>query len=182
MPTQRALLLDDIHNYMVHMPTAFMNARIAGLSVAACFAIQAMFSVLTLVAVVWTFWRKRDPVLSNALFITAIFTVSPYAFNYDMVLFSWVIIKLMDRNDNDAWDYGLMLAVWAIPFMTVAMGITNVLPFSFLPIFGFGARLVWRIWKVDQVSVASQDSVTATKGDAPAPALALADAPSYRRS
>jgi alpha-1,2-mannosyltransferase len=182
MPAQRALLLDRVHNYMVHMPTAFMNARIAGLSVAACFAIQAVFSVLTLAAVVWTFWRKRDPMLSNALLVTAVFTVSPYAFNYDMVLFSWVIIKLMDRNDNDAWDYGLMLAVWAIPFMTVAMGITNVMPFSFLPIFAFGARLVWRIWKVDRTSVATQDGVTAANRDAPTPALALADAPSYRRS
>ncbi|MBX9774524.1 MAG: DUF2029 domain-containing protein [Xanthobacteraceae bacterium] len=182
LPTQRAMVLDDIHNYMVHMPTAFMNARIAGLSVAACFAIQAVFSVLTLAAVVWTFWRKRDPLLSNALLITAIFTVSPYTFNYDMVLFSWVIIKLMDRNDNDVWDYGLMLAVWAIPFMTVAMGITGVLPFSFLPIFAFGARLVWRIWKVDQVSVATRGSVATTDGNAPAPALAFADAPSLRRS
>jgi hypothetical protein len=180
LPTQRAMVLDDIHNYMVHMPTAFMNARIAGQSIAVCFAIQAVFSALTLAAVIWTFWRKRDPVLSNALFITAIFTVSPYTFNYDMVLFSWVIIKLMDRNDNDAWDYGLMLAVWATPFMTVAMGITRILPFSFLPIFAFGARLVWRIWKVDQKSAATEDSVTTTNGNAPA--LAFADAPSLRRS
>jgi alpha-1,2-mannosyltransferase len=178
MPTQSRVVLEGYANYMVHMPTAFMNAKVARLPLAVCFAIQAVFSVLTLVAVVWTFWRKRDPVLSNAVFITAIFTVSPYAFNYDMVLFSWVIIKLMDRDDNGAWDYGLMLAVWATPFMTVAMGITNLLPFSFLPIFAFGARLVWRIWKVEQMSVATEGSVTATDGNAPA--LAFANAPSSR--
>jgi hypothetical protein len=74
----------------------------------------------------------------------------------------------------------LMLAVWATPFMTVAMGITNVLPFSFLPIFAFGARLVWRIWKVEQMSVATGGSVTATDGNAPA--LAFANAPSSHRS
>ena len=39
-----------------------------------------------------------------------------------MVAFSWVIIKLMDRGDNNAWDYGLMLAVWAVPFFTVPLG------------------------------------------------------------
>jgi hypothetical protein len=178
MPTQSRVVLEGYANYMVHMPTAFMNAKVARLPLAVCFAIQAVFSALTLVAVVWTFWRKRDPVLSNAVFITAIFTVSPYAFNYDMVLFSWVIIKLMDRSDNGAWDYGLMLAVWATPFMTVAMGITNLLPFSFLPIFAFGARLVWRIWKVEQMSVATEGSVTATDGNAPA--LAFANAPSSR--
>ena len=52
--------------------------------------------------------------------VTATFLVTPYAFNYDMVAFGWVVIKLMDRPDNDAWDYGLMLAVWSLPFLTVA--------------------------------------------------------------
>jgi hypothetical protein len=107
-------------------------------------------SVATIAAVVWTFWRRRDPDLSTALFVTAIFTVTPYAFNYDMVVFSWVMIKLMDRTDNDRWDYGLMLAVWAMPFLTVPMGISVILPISFLPIFAFGGRLVWRLWKLEQ--------------------------------
>jgi hypothetical protein len=61
-----------------------------------------------------------------------------------MVVFSWVIIKLMDRSDNNAWDYGLMLAVWATPLMTVPLGIAG-LPVSFLPILGLGARLLWRM-------------------------------------
>jgi hypothetical protein len=40
--------------------------------------------------VVWAFWRRRDPVLSNALLITAAFAATPYAFNYDMFVFgSW---------------------------------------------------------------------------------------------
>jgi hypothetical protein len=59
---------------------------------------------------------------------------------------SWVIIKLMDRNDNSGWDYGLMLAVWAAPFLTVPLGIAG-LPVSFLPMLTLGARLLWRIAK-----------------------------------
>ena len=84
-----------------------------------------------------------------ALLVTAIFPVTPYAFNYDMVAFGWVMIKLMDRADNDAWDYGLMLAVWALPFLTVPIGMAG-LPVAFLPILAFAGRLIWRIWKAER--------------------------------
>jgi alpha-1,2-mannosyltransferase len=110
---------------------------------------QAVVSALTVIAVAWTFWRRREPDLSNALFVTATFLVTPYAFNYDMVAFGWVVIKLMDRADNDAWDYGLMLAVWAVPFLTVPIGMAG-LPVAFLPILAFAGRLIWRIWKAER--------------------------------
>jgi hypothetical protein len=43
-----------------------------------------------------------------------------------------------------------MLAVWAVPFLTVPMGISVILPLSFLPILAFGIRLFWRLWKSEQ--------------------------------
>lgn len=149
LPTQRKVTFGDFAHYMVHMPTAYMNAKVAGLSTEAAAWIQAVVSALTVAAVTWTFWRPRDRDLSNALLITAVFTVTPYAFNYDMVLFGWVMITLMDRSDNGPWDYWLMLAVWTIPFLTVPMGISNVLPLSFLPILAFGVRLFWRLWSAE---------------------------------
>ena len=110
---------------------------------------QVLVSATALVAVVWTFWRRREPDLSNMLFVTATFLATPYAFNYDMVVFGWVAIKLMERSDTDAWDYLLMLAVWATPFMTVPSGMAG-LPISVLPMLAFGGRLVWRIWQAEQ--------------------------------
>lgn len=144
MPVQTKVFLRDYENFMVHMPTAFMNARVAGLSLSFAAGLQALLSLCSAIAVAWTFWRRRDIDLSNALLVTATFLVTPYAFNYDMVVFGWVIIKLMDRSDNNAWDYGLMLAVWATPLLTVPLGIAG-LPPSFLPMLGLGARLLWRM-------------------------------------
>jgi hypothetical protein len=152
MPTQSKVVLDGFSHYMVHMPTAFMNAKTAGLSLTAASWIQAVVSAATIAAVTWTFWRPRDRDLSNALLITAVFTVTPYAFNYDMVVFGWVVITLMDRNDNGAWDYWLMLAVWTVPFLTVPMGMSVILPISCLPICAFGIRLLWRLWKAEQAA------------------------------
>jgi len=37
-----------------------------------------------------------------------------------------------------------MLAVWAVPFLTVPLGIAG-LPVSVLPILAFGARVLWRM-------------------------------------
>jgi alpha-1,2-mannosyltransferase len=143
MPAQSAVFLRDYENFMTHMPTAFMNARVAGfpLQLAAC--LQALISLAAVAAIVWTFWRRRDAVLSSALFVTATFLVTPYAFNYDMVVFGWVIIKLMERSDNEPVDWVLMLAVWAMPVLTVPLGIM-ALPVSFLPLLALGMRLVWR--------------------------------------
>jgi hypothetical protein len=144
MPVQTKVFLRDYENFMVHMPTAFMNARVAGLSLSVAAWLQAVLSLSAVMAVVWTFWHRRDVDLSNALLVTATFLVTPYAFNYDMVVFSWVIITLMDRGDNSASDYGFMLAVWATPLITVPLGIAG-LPLSCLPMLGFGAKLLWRL-------------------------------------
>ena len=103
MPVQTKVFLRDYENFMVHMPTAFMNARVAGLSLPVAAWLPALLSLAAVMAVVWTFWHRRDVDLANALLVTATFLVTPYAFNYDMVVFGWVVIKLMDRGDNTAW-------------------------------------------------------------------------------
>jgi hypothetical protein len=113
MPIQTRVFLRDYENFMTHMPTAFMNARIAALSLPIAAALQALVSLVSIAAVVWTFWRRREADLSTAVFVTATFLVTPYVFNYDMVVFGWVIVKLMDRTDNETADEVLMLAVWA---------------------------------------------------------------------
>jgi alpha-1,2-mannosyltransferase len=146
MPTQAAVVAKDFEHFMVHMPTVFMNLRIAGFSIAAAMAAQLVVSAATVGAITWTFWRPRDRDLSNMLFVTAAFVVTPYAFNYDMVAFSWVALKLMERTDNDGWDYGLMLTVWAIPFLTVPIGMAGV-PVSVAPMIALGGRLLWRLSK-----------------------------------
>jgi hypothetical protein len=133
---------------MVHMPTAFMNAKAARLPLSVAVWAQALVSAAAVLAVVWTFWRRREADLSNALFVTATFLVTPYAFNYDMVAFGWVAIKLIDRTDNDAWDYGLLLAVWAVPFLTVPIGMAGI-PLSFLPMLALGGKLLWRIRRAE---------------------------------
>jgi hypothetical protein len=151
MPVQSKVFLRDYENFMTHMPTAFMNARAAGFSLRSAASLQALISLAAILAVIWTFWRRRDVDLSNALLVTATFLVTPYAFNYDMVVFGWVIIRLMDRSDNQPLDWALMLAVWAIPFATVPLGIAG-LPISLFPFLVFGLRLLQRMRNLENTA------------------------------
>src|SRR5262249_54353115 len=89
--------------------------------------------------------------LSKALLLTATFTVTPYAFNYDILLFGWITIKLLERPDSDGWDFGLLLAIWIMPLVTLFMAAGEIgLPVSCLPILGLGGKLFWRLWQQDR--------------------------------
>ena len=151
MPYQTYVILQGFGVFVSMMPTVFMNARLVGLPLDLVWAAQGVVSVAAVAAVVWTYWQRRDPVLSLALLVTAAFVVTPYAFNYDMVIFSWVIAKLVDRPGNTGWDYGLMFAVWVLPVATIIVGLAGI-PGSGLVLIAFGGRLLWRLHR-DERSV-----------------------------
>lgn len=144
MPLHARSVTEGSGFFVANMPTAFMNLRLIGAPASVTYAVQAAISAATLAAVVWVFWRPRDPVLSLCFFVSAAFLFTPYAFNYDMVAFGWVMLRLMERSDNEPVDYALMLAVWVIPFATIPLGLASV-PGSFLPILALTGRLFWRI-------------------------------------
>jgi alpha-1,2-mannosyltransferase len=124
--------------------SAFVNARLIGLSDHGAWVVQGMVSVGALGAVVWTFWRKRDPVLSQALFITATFLFSPWVLNYDMVVFGWIVALLRQRGDETLLDQCLLLALWMLPVLMFPLGFSQI-PSALLILPLFAARLLWRL-------------------------------------
>src|SRR6185503_928583 len=144
VPMQQSVLTHGTGIFLPMMPTAFMNARIAGLPLSWAWSVQGAMSVAAIGVVVWTFWRRRDPLLSTAVFVTASFLVTPYAFNYDMVVFGWVINQLRDHDGNGTWDERLAMGVWTLPATTILLGLVYI-PISSLVLAAFAARLVWRM-------------------------------------
>lgn len=144
MPMQQIVLTHGSGIFPAMMPTAFMNARIAQLPLEWCWAIQAVVSVAAIAAVIWTFRTPRDRTLSLALFVTASFLVTPYAFNYDMVVFTFVVMMVRDHEGSGIKDHRLALAVWVLPVTTILLGLANI-PVSSLVLMAFAARLLWRL-------------------------------------
>ena len=100
----------------------FFAARLIHLPLGIAWAIQYAGSAFAVAAVVWTYWRRRDPKLSLALFVTATFLFTPYILNYDMVMFGFVVALLRDRPDNTMRDHWLLLAVWSLPVTMMFAG------------------------------------------------------------
>jgi hypothetical protein len=152
---QQVWLLNNASGLVLsQIPSALYAGRRLGLPIEIGWAAQIVVTVLALAAVVWTFRRRRDPVLSMALLVTAIFLVSPYSFNYDMVVFGWVLALLRQRDDNSALDHGLILAVWTLPVAMMLFGIVLHLPVAILVLPAFAVRLVWRLAQATPHTVA----------------------------
>ncbi|WKA31552.1 glycosyltransferase family 87 protein [Bradyrhizobium roseum] len=124
--------------------SAFVNARLVGLSDHVAWMIQGTASAGAFGAVVWTFWRKRDPVLSHALFVVAIFVFSPWIMNYDMVVFGWIVALLRQRDDQTLLDHCLALALWMLPLAMIPLGVGHI-PGALMILPLFAVRLLWRL-------------------------------------
>jgi alpha-1,2-mannosyltransferase len=150
--------------------SAFVNARLVGLSDSGAWIVQAVSSCCALAAVIWAFWRRRDPVLSLALFVTATFLFSPWMLSYDMVVFGWVVALLRVREDETYFDHGLALAVWVLPILMLYFGFM-CLPTAMLVLPLFAGRLVWRLARGELRSLAPSVQVAAVEAQASAVGL-----------
>ena len=128
----------------LQVPSAFWAARLVGLPLSAAWGLQAIVTAAAVAAVAWTFWRRRDPVLSNALLITAIFLATPYALNYDLVVFGWVLALLRQRSDNELIDHYLIIGVWTLAATMMLAGLIYV-PLAMPLLAVFAGRLLWRL-------------------------------------
>jgi alpha-1,2-mannosyltransferase len=139
--------------------SVFYGARLVGLPLGAAWGVQALVSAAALAAVVWTFWRRRDPVLSVALLVVAAFLFTPYALNYDMVVFGWVIALLRQRADNEPLDHYLLVALWALPAAMMITGLVNI-PLAAFVLPAFAVRLLWRLAHAKDTVSAREPAIT----------------------
>jgi alpha-1,2-mannosyltransferase len=143
-PQQNWLLTEGGGLLQAMVCSPFAAVRLTGLSLAAAWAAQAFITASAIGAVAWTYWRRRDPVLSTALLITATFLATPWSLTYDLVVLGWVVDLLRRRGDNTVLDHRLAIAVWTLPVTAMIAGAVHV-PLAFLVLVAFLARLVWRL-------------------------------------
>jgi alpha-1,2-mannosyltransferase len=159
VPQQHWLLIAAGNHAWPIVSSAFVNARLVGLPDDWSWVVQAFSSCCALGAVIWAFWRRRDPVLTQALLITATFLFSPWMLNYDMVVFGWVVALLRAREDESYLDHGLALAVWMLPILMLPFGFSHV-PVALLVLPLFAGRLVWRLARGAQRDFAGEGELS----------------------
>jgi hypothetical protein len=159
-PQQNWLLTEGGGLLQAMVCSAFAAVRLAGLPLAAAWALQALVSALAAVAVVWTYWRRRDPVLSTALLVTATFLATPWSLTYDLVVLGWVVDLLRRRADNTMMDHRLAIAVWTLPVTAMLAGAIHI-PLAFFVLAAFFARLLWRLSRQETATLARSSWTTA---------------------
>lgn len=133
----------------VMVSSVYYAGRLLHLPGGVAWALQGIVSALAFAAVVWTYWKRRDPALALALLVTATFLFTPYILNYDMVVFGFVVALLRDRADNTKRDHQLLIAIWSLP-VTMMLAAAAFIPLAQVALIAFAARLVWRMAKNDE--------------------------------
>jgi alpha-1,2-mannosyltransferase len=148
VPQQEWLTVHGQGLLLAVVSSVFYGGRLVHLPIAVDWALQDIVAALAFAAVVWTYWKRRDPALSLALFVTATFLVTPYILNYDMVVFGFVVALLRERADNTKHDHALLIAVWSLP-VTMMLAALLCVPLAPIVLIAFAVRLVWRLAEND---------------------------------
>ena len=144
LPMQRTLQEHGGGMLLLQIPSAFNAGRLAGLPLSVDWALQAVVSAAAAAAVVWTFWQRRDAVLSMCLLCIAVFLFAPYSMNYDMVVLAWVCGLLRQRPDSELLDHCLTVLLWSLPLTMMLAGWVHV-PVALPVLAAMAARIIWRI-------------------------------------
>src|SRR5215471_388950 len=100
------------------MVSPFAAARVAGLSIATSYAFQAGVVLIALSALLVA-WRRKGPLGPRAAVLAAaIPLISPYAFNYDLVVLMIPLIWLIQTGMKSGLkksEIAILPIVWVIP-------------------------------------------------------------------
>ena len=128
----------------MHMTTLLAAMRILGLPPAAAGAVQIAGAVLAIAAVWRAFRRHGSSDARTAVLVTAVFLISPYTLNYDLLLLMPAAVALFREGLARGFYAGerlLYVGLWLIPTMCMVLNRAG-LPITPLVILLFGA-IAW---------------------------------------
>ena len=130
---QAQVLTDPENLSELHMATLFINARSAGLSVAAAGAVQAVVSLLAAVLVWITFSRRppADDLRANAIFLACAAFGTPYMMSYDTLPLVVAMVLLMPTGTAGRL---LTLLAWGLQPLQFAFGLFHLPGPALVPI------------------------------------------------
>ena len=128
------------------MPSVYVSARLLGADIIAARILQAVAS-LAAVATVGALWHHGAPLRwRGAALAAALPLVTPYVFDYDLVLMAFAVFWLLDACLREGWQPGdtvLLVAAWIGPALSwplLKLGFPPFLPL----VFALLLAVIWR--------------------------------------
>ena len=116
------------------MPSAFMSARLIGLSASVAWLLQIPFTVFAVGATWWTFRRFSVGRIDHEQAVTvaclATVTATPYVFNYDLVLIAPAVLAALARRQGPglggAAERSVWLALLLLPILVMPLNANGI--------------------------------------------------------
>ena len=131
---QEGVLDDPSPIIMGLMPTIFMDIRLLGGTPALAYAVQVVAGLGAAAMVAWAYWRRRDPVLSYALFLTASLLATPYLMSYDMVVFGWVLLATGASLGASRGGRLALTGIYWLPLVALPLGVSGIPGAALVPV------------------------------------------------
>jgi len=116
LPTQQQNLEAGLL-YLYKMPTVFAATRLLGGGVALAYALHIAIGLGVAAFTIYVWYRRAGTLeLRAALLAVALVIISPYAYDYDMVVLALPIALLAADGIKNGWAHGMrtmLVAVWA---------------------------------------------------------------------
>jgi len=138
---------------MKKMPTVYALLRLLGAPAAAAYAAHAVVAFLAAIAVAWIWWRRLDRSLCYAALIVGTLLVSPYLYDYDLVLLAPALMWFAEYALRRGWKRGereVMVVAWLMPGLVVALYAllhVQLAVLALLALFGVILRRGWEEWR-----------------------------------
>jgi hypothetical protein len=100
------------------MATVFAWARLAGLGIAAAYALQIAVALVALGVLARVWWRRAPLALAGSVLVLSIPLTTPYAYDYDLVMLLLPLAWLLQEARSTGFRRGeaiLLVAVWVMP-------------------------------------------------------------------
>jgi Glycosyltransferase family 87 len=146
LPNQRTVLSDPNVATAPFHATVFMNLRGFGASYDLGIAIQGVFALLAIGAVVWAFRfaKDRDACELRAMFLACAACTSPYLGIYDLLPLTFASVALLGSGRLDQVGRRLVQLVFWLPVLQLGFGEFRI-PGPALIIPAFAAYLLMRL-------------------------------------
>ena len=110
--------------------TVFAGARLVGLDIGNAYIVQAIATGISVIAVVWSWWKQVGP-LAYIVLICSIFLATPFGFQYDLAIMGLAIAWYVSVGKTKGWLPGerlVLFAAWAMPLFYIQVAEQTHIP------------------------------------------------------
>ena len=132
------------------MPTYFVAARMAGLSVNVAYLVQAIVAMSMIGVVYYVWFHEKGAAVSRAILVLCILLTTPYAFVHDLTMFAIPLAYLSWQGYTKGWlpcEKFVHTVVWHMPLFSMFIALFTPLQIGPFILTAYLILALWRMFR-----------------------------------